>query len=98
MYRILLDLRLAEQNKLPDMITSEEYAYGVIPLRYDNSKYEVFLIQHRKGYHWGFPKGHPEAEDSNIEDTSKRELKEETGLDIQQFLFDKKVQCFFNTL
>lgn len=45
----------------------------------DNHK--VLLVKQTKG-HWGFPKGHVE-ENETEEETAKREVKEETNLDVQ---------------
>ena len=42
---------------------------------------KVLVIQQVKG-HWGFPKGHVEPGETEIE-TAKREIKEETNLDVQ---------------
>ncbi len=44
-------------------------------------KDKVLLIQQTKG-HWGFPKGHMEAGETEIE-TAIREVKEETNLDVE---------------
>ena len=44
-------------------------------------KGKVFLIQQTKG-HWGFPKGHMELGETEIE-TEKREVKEETNIDVE---------------
>lgn len=41
---------------------------------------QVLLIQQNQGF-WGFPKGHVEGEETEIE-TAIREVKEETNLDI----------------
>ena len=46
---------------------------------FDNEK--VLILQQTAG-HWGFPKGHVEAGESEIE-TAKREIKEETNLDVE---------------
>ena len=43
-------------------------------------KDKVLLIQQTKG-HWGFPKGHVEVGETEIE-TAIREVKEETNLDV----------------
>lgn len=51
---------------------------GVIPIFKTDDEIKVLLIRHAKG-HWGFPKGHPEAEESELE-TAVRELAEETSL------------------
>ena len=42
---------------------------------------KVLLIQQTKG-HWGFPKGHMETGETEVE-TAIREVKEETNLDIE---------------
>lgn len=42
---------------------------------------KVLVIQQVKG-HWGFPKGHVEPGETEVE-TAKREIKEETNLDVE---------------
>ncbi|MBQ9266981.1 MAG: NUDIX domain-containing protein [Clostridia bacterium] len=42
---------------------------------------KVLLIQQTAG-HWGFPKGHVEAGETEIE-TARREVKEETNLEVE---------------
>lgn len=42
---------------------------------------KVLLIKQNKG-HWGFPKGHPEADETEIQ-TAIREVKEETNVDVK---------------
>lgn len=44
----------------------------------------VLLIQHHSG-HWSFPKGHPEPGELP-QQVAERELREEAGLTIKQFL------------
>ena len=60
-------------------------SYGVIPLKKVEQKWQVYLIQHKNGNHWGFPKGH-----ANLSETPQkaalRELKEETNLQFVKFL------------
>ncbi len=63
----------------------QDESFGVIPLSQVNGCWEVFLIQHRHGRYWGFPKGHAEA-DENYEAAARRELKEETNLEVVRFL------------
>ncbi len=61
-------------------------SFGVIPLIKDSTGlYQVLLILHSKGTHWGFPKGKANPKETPIE-SATRELKEETGLDILQIL------------
>ena len=45
------------------------------------NKNKVLLIKQTKG-HWGFPKGHVEKNETEIE-TAIREVKEETNLDVE---------------
>ena len=45
------------------------------------NKNKVLLIKQTKG-HWGFPKGHVEKDETEIE-TAIREVKEETNLDVE---------------
>lgn len=59
--------------------------YGVIPLCFEAKGVEALLVQHVKGEYWGFPKGHPEAGESD-QQTAERELFEETGLKIERYL------------
>ncbi len=63
------------------MITS----FGIIPFRKLKGKWQVLLIQHLNGQHWGFPKGRAEKAET-AQEAAIRELKEETGLSIEQFL------------
>lgn len=42
---------------------------------------KVLLVQENEG-HWGLPKGHVEENETEIE-TAKREVKEETNLDVE---------------
>lgn len=51
--------------------------YGCIIV--ENNK--VLLVQESEG-HWGLPKGHVEGNETEVE-TAKREVKEETNLDVE---------------
>jgi bis(5'-nucleosidyl)-tetraphosphatase len=64
---------------------TEEASFGVIPLSKLKGVWRIFLIQHKRGRHWGFPKGHAEVLETS-ERAAMRELKEETNLDIIRFL------------
>jgi len=59
---------------------------GIIPLSKTSGEWKVFLIQHQ-GYeqYWTCPKGHLESIETP-EEAARRELKEETGLEIKRFL------------
>ncbi len=61
-----------------------EKSYGVIPCRHTTDGWEFLLIEDFRG-NWGFPKGHPEPGEEPKE-TAERELQEETGLFIKQWL------------
>lgn len=62
-----------------------DISYGIVPLRRQSSgDWEVLLVLHQKGF-WAFPKGHAELNESP-EETASRELHEETGLKVVQFL------------
>ena len=62
----------------------KDQSYGIIPLRFQGSYWEVFLVQHQAG-HWSFPKGHQDPGETPLQ-TAERELKEETGLLILRVL------------
>ena len=66
------------------MTTKNEESFGVVPFSKASGRWEVFLIQHQRGRHWGFPKGHPEAGETPKQ-SALRELKEETNLDVIRF-------------
>lgn len=65
------------------MITVE--SSGVVPLLKEGDQWQVLLILHKEGRHWGFPKGKRDPGET-LQQTAVRELKEETGLDISEFL------------
>ena len=56
----------------------QEKSCGCIVLNQNN---EVLLIHSNKG-HWGFPKGHVEEGETEIQ-TAIREVKEETNIDVE---------------
>jgi 8-oxo-dGTP pyrophosphatase MutT (NUDIX family) len=62
-----------------------EESFGVVPLRKNETQWQVFLIQHARGSYWGFPKGHAETGETPQE-AAFRELKEETNLDFVRYL------------
>lgn len=62
--------------------TKQDISFGVIPARKAGKVWQVLLIHqftHSGDAYWTFPKGHPEANESE-EETARRELKEETGV------------------
>lgn len=67
-----------------------EYSYGIIPLRKQDHIWNVLLVQLHAG-HWGFPKGHPNPQETHLE-TAQRELLEETGLTLKKLLIDHPLE------
>lgn len=65
------------------MIT--HHCFGIIPLRKRRSKWEILLVEHKKGF-WGFPKGHASDSNESPEQIAIREMKEETGLTVVRLL------------
>ena len=59
-----------------------EKSCGAIIFRRHSGNVEFLLIKNKKGGNWGFPKGHVESGEDET-DTARREVLEETGLDIQ---------------
>lgn len=58
-----------------------EKSCGALVFREKQDIYELLLIKHRSGGHWSFPKGHVESGEDELQ-TALREIKEETGLDV----------------
>jgi len=61
---------------------TKEKSCGAVIFRKHQDQYQFVLIQQRHGLHFGFPKGHVEENESE-QMTAKREVKEETGLDVE---------------
>ena len=58
-----------------------EKSCGAIVYRKYHGNTEILLVRHIKSGYWSFPKGHVE-EGETEEETARREIKEETGLDV----------------
>ncbi|MDN3504999.1 MAG: NUDIX domain-containing protein [Rhabdochlamydiaceae bacterium] len=64
----------------------KDVSYGIIPLtKNDLGFWKLYLVKHKNGDFWGFPKGHKETHESEV-DAAKRELFEETKLPIKRVL------------
>lgn len=61
-----------------------ERSCGAVVFRMINGERRFLLIKNKRSCHWGFPKGHIEAGETD-EDTAKREVLEETGIHIKIF-------------
>jgi len=72
-----------------------EKSAGAVVYRIENGK-PVYLLLHYEGGHWDFPKGNIEKGES-VEETAKREIKEETGISDIQFVpgFKTQIEYFF---
>jgi len=64
---------------------AQEFSYGIVPFRKEGVVVEVLLILHKGARHWTFPKGHQNPGETDLE-IAARELKEETGLEVKQYL------------
>lgn len=73
-------------NGEKDMIRVE--SFGIVPFSNEKGAWKVLLILHREGNHWGFPKGKANPGETPLE-AAKRELKEETGLEVLKVLKEK---------
>lgn len=58
-----------------------EKSCGAIVYRKYHGNTEILLVRSIQSGHWSFPKGHVE-EGETEEETARREIKEETGLDV----------------
>ena len=67
-----------------------ETSCGVVLVNFGS----VLLLQYPQG-HWGFPKGHYEAEDGVYQQTALRELEEETGISEVRMLDDWRMRTFY---
>jgi tRNA nucleotidyltransferase (CCA-adding enzyme) len=71
-------------------MTINDTSFGVVPFHNDDEGNVFFCIVHHSGSHWGFPKGHPEEGERELE-TALRELKEETGITEVKIVGDLKL-------
>lgn len=71
-----------------------EFSVGAVLFRRDTGR--KYLLLHYEAGHWDFPKGNVEKGEKP-EDTAKREIKEETGIEDIRFIpgFDEKIRYFY---
>jgi bis(5'-nucleosidyl)-tetraphosphatase len=70
-----------------------EHSAGAIVFREEDGKI-FYLILHYEEGHWGYPKGHIENRET-IEETARREIREETGITNLKFLDGFKEQTHY---
>lgn len=58
-----------------------EKSCGAVVIKNENNELKFLIIKQTDGY-WGFPKGHVEDGETEIE-TAIREIKEETNIDVE---------------
>lgn len=59
----------------------KEVSCGAVVYNIFDGVIKFLLVKHINGKHWAFPKGHVENNETKVE-TALREIKEETGLDV----------------
>ena len=67
------------------MTKYDEKSCGIVIFREENDE-KLFLILHYPNGHWDLVKGHVEEKDKDEQDTAKRELFEETGINQVEFI------------
>jgi bis(5'-nucleosidyl)-tetraphosphatase len=60
----------------------QEKSCGAVVFHQNGNQTEYLLLRHRNGNHWGFPKGHVERDETEVE-TALREIYEEAGLRVR---------------
>jgi tRNA nucleotidyltransferase (CCA-adding enzyme) len=63
----------------------KDFSFGIIPIWNDNGVNRFLLVQSKIENEWSFPKGHPEAGETEIQ-SALRELREETGITYITFI------------
>ena len=61
------------------------HSFGIIPIQKKQGKIFILLVKHVNGHYWGFPKGKA-LEGEVPHETARRELLEETGLEIREMI------------
>ena len=75
--------------------TRKQVSAGGIVFRKNSNSFEVALISRRQGTIWCLPKGIVEKNES-MEDTARREVKEETGLEGELLAKINSIHYFYN--
>ena len=75
-------LRVLRNAKIESINCLYEKSCGAIVIYKDGDRYKILLVKNHNGRNYSFPKGHVEQGETE-EQTAVREVKEETGLDIE---------------
>lgn len=75
---LLLSALSALSNRMPHSNIARDAAFGVVPILLQDGSQQFLLIQHHAG-HWGFPKGHADPGETDVQ-AACREFTEETGI------------------
>ena len=72
-----------------------EKSAGAVIFRKEKGK-QLYLLLHHEWGHWDFPKGHIEKGEK-LEETAKREIQEETGIEDVEFVkgFKETIKYFY---
>ena len=70
---------------------NQETSVGAFIYKIEKEKILFLLIYSKRNNEWGFPKGHIEPDETELE-TAKREIKEETGYSTKNI---KKLTSFY---
>jgi ADP-ribose pyrophosphatase len=72
----------------------KEYSYGAVIYKTENGIPVFLLVKSKRSGKWGFPKGHIEYGESELE-TAKREIFEETGIENVKFVDGFKIEDIY---
>ena len=64
---------------------------GIIAMHFEGPNTRILLVRGKQSGKWSFPKGHAEPNEDIIQ-TGIREMKEETGIEIQENQIDKRIK------
>lgn len=76
----------AQQERWPAAGSAEDpiLGAGVVLWRLGAGRHEFLLLRNALHGTWGFPKGHLDLADADLEACALRELREETGLELER--------------
>ena len=72
-----------DTNKHMHPLDETRWSAGAITFVGERGSFRYLLLRRNNGESWDFPIGKKSAEDKSPEDTARREVNEETGLDVE---------------